>query len=63
MEQNVGILDSTLRVAIGFALLGVAFIIPAPLKYLAFAGFLVFAATGFTGKCALYRVLGISTSS
>jgi hypothetical protein len=61
MEQNVGVLDQTLRVGIGFALLVAAFIAPAPLKYLAYAGALVFAITGFSGKCFLYKVLGIRT--
>jgi hypothetical protein len=61
MQANVGVFDSTLRIAIGFALLGLGFIVPAPLKYLAFAGFLLLAVTGFAGKCLLYRVLGIST--
>ena len=63
MEQNVGVLDSTLRVALGFALLGVAFIAAAPIKWFAWAGFVIFAVTGFVGKCLLYKVFGISTAS
>lgn len=61
MEQNVGPLDSVLRVALGFALLGAAFIIPPPLKYVAWAGFLIFAITGFSGRCPLYSLFGIRT--
>jgi hypothetical protein len=61
MEQNVGPLDSVLRVALGFALLFTAFIIPPPLKWFAYAGFLVFAITGFVGRCPLYRIFGIRT--
>lgn len=61
MDQNVGVLDSVLRVALGFALLGVAFISPPPLKYLAWAGFLIFAITGFVGRCPLYKLFGIRT--
>jgi len=61
MEQNVGPLDSVLRVGLGFALLGVAFITPPPLKYLAWAGFLIFAITGFVGRCPLYALFGIRT--
>ena len=61
MQQNVGVLDSTLRITLGFALLGVGFIIAAPLKWLAFAGFLVFVVTGFAGRCPLYSVFGIRT--
>jgi hypothetical protein len=61
MQSNVGAFDSTIRVTLGFALLFVGFIIAAPLKYLAFAGFLIFAVTGFTGKCPLYALFGIRT--
>ena len=61
MQQNVGVLDSTLRVAIGFALLGLGFIVPPPFKWVAFAAFLVFAVTGFSGRCPLYSAFGIST--
>jgi hypothetical protein len=62
MQQNVGVLESVLRVLLGFALLFVAFIIPPPLKYAAYAGFLILAVTGFTGKCPLYRLVGLSTA-
>ena len=58
MRQNVSVLESTLRVTIGFALLVVGFIIAPPLKWLAFAGFLIFTITGFTGKCPIYRLFG-----
>jgi len=61
MDQNVGVLDQTLRVGIGFGLLVAAFIAPAPLKYFAYAGALLFAVTGFSGKCLLYKALGIKT--
>jgi hypothetical protein len=61
MRQNVGILDSTLRVLIGFALLALGFILHPPLEYLAFAGFLILAISGFVGKCPIYRLIGIST--
>jgi len=61
MQQNVGVLDSTLRVLAGFALLFVHFIVPGPLRWVAFAGFLVVAISGFTGKCPIYRLLGIRT--
>lgn len=61
MEQNVGALDQTLRVGIGFGLLVAAFIAPEPLKYFAYAGALVFAVTGFSGVCWLYKLLGVRT--
>ena len=61
MQQNVGVLDSTVRVGIGFGLLVAAFVLPPPAKFFAYAGFLIFAITGFTGKCLLYKALGISS--
>lgn len=61
MQQNVGVLDSVLRVLLGFALLFTAFIIAPPLKYLAYAGFVILAVTGFTGRCPLYRLVGLRT--
>jgi hypothetical protein len=63
MDQNVGVLDSVLRVALGFALLFVAFIVAPPLKWLAWAGFLIFVITGFVGRCPLYRLFGIRTGA
>jgi hypothetical protein len=63
MQQNVGPLDSTLRVGIGFGLLFAAFLLPPPAKWLAYAGCVVFVATGVAGKCLLYRLLGVDTSS
>lgn len=62
MSQNVGVLDSTLRVGVGFFLLFVGFLLhPGPASWVAYAGFLVFAITGFSGKCLAYTVLGITT--
>ena len=61
MVQNVGVLDSVLRILLGFALLFVAFVVAPPLKWFASAGFLVFAITGFVGNCPLYRIFGIRT--
>ena len=61
MKLNVGLIDSTLRVMVGFALLGTAFLVPAPVKWFAWAGFLIFAISGFTGRCPLYGLFGINT--
>jgi hypothetical protein len=61
MQTNVGALDATIRIMLGFALLFVGFIIPAPLRYFAFAGFLLLAVTGFGGTCPLYTLLGMRT--
>lgn len=61
MNQNVGVADQVIRVTIGFALFFAAFIVAAPLKYALFAVGLVAVATGFAGKCLLYRLLGVRT--
>jgi len=61
MQQNVGPLDQTLRVGLGFALMFTGFLLPAPASAIAFAGFLAFAITGFSGKCLLYKAFGINT--
>ncbi len=61
MQQNVGVLDQTLRVGLGFALLLLAFLSKEPTSWIFYTGFLVFAITGFTGKCLLYRLIGLST--
>jgi hypothetical protein len=62
MQQNVGVLDSTLRVGLGFGLMFAGLLLhPQPASWAAYAGFLILAITGFSGKCLLYKVLGIRT--
>ena len=62
MKQTVGALDSTVRVGLGFFLLFVGFLLhPQPASWAAYAGFLILAITGFSGKCLLYKALGITT--
>jgi len=62
MQQNVGVLDSTVRVGFAFFLMFVGFLLhPQPAAYLAYAGFLALAISGFSGWCLLYKVLGITT--
>lgn len=61
MRQNVGVLDSTVRIGLGFALMLVGFLLPEPAGWAAYVGFLALVISGFTGKCPLYSVLGIST--
>ncbi len=61
MAQNVGALDSTLRIGMGFALMFAGFLMPEPMSWAAFVGFLILAITGFSGKCLLYSLLGIHT--
>ena len=61
MQQNVGPLDQTLRVGLGFALMFTGFLLPEPQSAIAYVGFLVLAITGFSGKCLLYKLLGVNT--
>jgi hypothetical protein len=61
--QNVGVLDSVLRVTLGFALVFVGFVAAPPLKFWAFGFALVFLITGFAGRCPLYSLLGLRTCS
>jgi hypothetical protein len=61
MAQNVGALDATLRVGMGFALMFAGFLMPEPVSWAAFVGFLILAITGLSGKCLLYGLLGINT--
>lgn len=61
MQQNVGPLDQTLRVGVGFGLMITGFLLPSPASAIAYVGFLVFVITGYSGKCPLYKVLGINT--
>lgn len=62
MQQNVGALDSTLRIGLAFFLLFVGFLLhPQPLSWAAYIGFLLLAISGFAGRCLLYTALGINT--
>jgi hypothetical protein len=62
MQKNVGALDSTIRIGLGFFLLFVGFLLhPQPISYAAYAGFLALAISGFSGRCPGYTLLGIST--
>ena len=61
MEQNVGPLDQTLRVGLAFALMFTGFLLTPPASWAAFVGFLVFGISGFTGRCPLYKLIGITT--
>jgi len=61
MEQNVGVLDQTLRVGLGFALLLIAFLTHPPVSTILYVAGLIVTVTGFTGYCLLYKPFGIST--
>lgn len=60
MELNEGTLDRILRVALGVAILSLAFVGPrTPLGLLGAIPLV----TGLLGSCPLYRLLGVSTCS
>lgn len=62
MKQNVGALDSTLRIGLAFGLMVVGFLLhPKPASYAAYVGFLLLAISGFSGRCLAYTALGINT--
>ena len=62
MQQNVGVLDSTLRIGLAFFLMFVGILLhPQPASWAAYIGFLLLAISGFSGKCLGYKLLGVST--
>jgi hypothetical protein len=61
MQQNVGALDSTIRIGLAFGLMFAGFLLKPPASYAAFVGFLLLAISGFSGRCLLYTVLGVTT--
>lgn len=62
MDQNVGALDSTLRVGVGFFLVFLAFMLTPPASTAAYVVGLIAAVSGFAGRCPLYKILGLSTN-
>ena len=63
VQVNEGPIDRVVRVAAGVALLAVALlgVVASPLSWIAGAIGLVLVATGGTGFCPLYSLLGVST--
>jgi len=63
VQVNEGPIDRVVRVAAGVALLAVALlgVVASPLSWIAGAIGLVLVATGETGFCPLYSLLGVST--
>ena len=57
---NTGRTDRAIRFVIGVVLLGLYGAADPPLKYLTLLG-LIPLATGLSGFCPLYRLLGVST--
>ncbi|MFB6175462.1 MAG: DUF2892 domain-containing protein [Candidatus Nanohalobium sp.] len=70
MEENVGLMDQKVRIAVGAVLgllsLGILFTSMIPLPEVASPVLgvvsIILLATGYFRKCALYQVLGISTN-
>ena len=60
MQKNVGSVDRILRIVVGLGLLGLLFVLEAPMKYLGLIG-LVPLATSLMGWCPLYTLIGVNT--
>ena len=60
-QVNEGPLDRLIRIVVGGAALGVAAVATPPLFYGALVVALIGLATGITGFCLTYALLGIST--
>lgn len=60
MKVNEGIADRVVRIAAGFLILSLFFLLEGPVRWLALAGF-VPVLTGLAGYCPLYAVFGLST--
>lgn len=60
MERNVGTIDRAVRGVVGILLLGLYGALEPPGRYLTLFG-LVFLGTALSGRCPLYRLLGLST--
>jgi hypothetical protein len=61
MAQNVGSLDSTIRIGIGFGLIFSGLLLTPPASGLAFIAGLGAIVSGFAGQCLLYRLLSVNT--
>ena len=60
MTRNVGSLDRSIRVLVGFALLSLLLVLDGPARFVGLVG-LVPLLTAAVGFCPLYRVLGVNT--
>jgi hypothetical protein len=60
MHKNVGNFDRALRVAFGFALLSLFFLLEGNLRWLAIIGFVPLI-TATLGTCPMYTVIGLNT--
>lgn len=60
MKPNEGIADRVIRIAAGFLVLSLFFLLEGNVRWLALLG-IVPLLTGLAGYCPLYAILGIST--
>lgn len=60
MQQNVGTADKIVRIVIGLALLSLLYVLQPPMNYLGLIG-LVPLLTALSGRCLLYRLIGVNT--
>jgi hypothetical protein len=60
LMKNVGQTDKWIRIILGIVLLSMFFFVEGNAKYFGILGIIPLY-TGLTGKCALYKLLGINT--
>ncbi len=60
MKKNVGSIDAIVRIVVGLAILGFAFTLEGPMRWIGLAALVPFA-TAAVGFCPLYTLLGINT--
>ena len=60
MKRNVGMIDRTVRVIVGLAILAALIYVEGPLRWLGLIG-LVPLVTGLLGSCPLYAWLGFAS--
>ena len=58
--KNVGQTDKWIRIILGIVLLSMFFLVEGNAKYFGILGIIPLY-TGLTGKCALYKLLGVNT--
>lgn len=60
MQQSVGTADKMIRIVLGLGLLSLLFLLQPPMHYLGLIG-LVPLLTALTGRCPLYRLIGVNS--
>ena len=60
MKKNVGSVDAIVRIVLGLAIIGFAFTLEGPMRWIGLAALIPFA-TAAVGFCPLYMLLGLTT--